>query len=207
MKKNKLFCAAISLCLALSLIIPLASCVYSNEIVPCIDVLNALTEAEIGLPAGKIYSASAGEGEEGYISDSLLNSLFGGDMNTLIDGWLDYAFFLPSGNHPCEFIVILCDTPTTAKDTARLLSRRLNTLRTANKASGNSIDSTTATNAAKKATTDTASKATADNANKLTVDTAAYLENAAVMISRNYVLLIISSDTATLKKKAFGIIG
>lgn len=169
----------------------LSSCAYSSEIIPCRDIISELTSLEIGLPAGKIYSASAGEGENGYISDSLLTSLFGGEMNTLIDGWLDYAFFLPSGSHPCEFIVILCDTPTTAKDTARLLSRRLNTLRTANKAGGNKIDSTTATNATKKATT----------------DTAAYLENAAVMISRNYVLLIISSDTATAKKKALAIIG
>ena len=177
----------------------LSSCAYSSEIIPCRDIISELTSLEIGLPAGKIYSATAGEGEEGYISDSLLTSLFGGDMNTLIDGWLDYAFFLPSGNHPCEFIVILCDTPTTAKDTARLLSRRLNTLRTANKATANSIDNTTATN--------TTNKATADNANKLTADTAAYLENAAVMISRNYVLLIISSDTATLKKKALTMIG
>ena len=177
MKKNKLFCAAILLCLALALIIPLTSCVYSDEIVPCIDVLNALTEAEIGLPAGKIYSSSAKEGDDGYISDSLLASLLGnGEMITLFDSWLDYAFFLPSGDHPCEFVVILCDTPTSAKDTARLLSRRLNTLRSANKASGNREHD-------------------------------AYLENAAVMINRNYVLLIISSDTETLKKKAFAMTG
>ena len=173
MKKNKLLCAAISLCLALLFILSLTSCVYSDEIIPCIDVLNALTAIEIGLPAGKIYSATAREGEEGYISDSLLASLFGGgEKITLFEGWLDYAFFLPSGNHPCEIVVILCDTPTTAKDTARLLSRRLNTLRSANKASANA-------------------------------ERTQYLENAAVMINRNYVLLIISSDTETLKKKAF----
>lgn len=190
MKKNKLFCAAISLCLALSLIIPLTSCVYSDEIIPCYDIVSSLTEIEIGLPAGKIYSSSAKEGEEEYLPDTLLASLLGdGKQLPLFDSWIDCALFLPSSNHPCQIIAILCDTPTSAKDTARLLSRRLNALRSAYKASnGGGISRPSAENGA-------------------AVDTAAYLDNATVMINRNYVLLIISSDTATLRKKAFAMTG
>ena len=188
-KTKKLFRAAISLCLALSLIISLCSCLYSDELIPCVDIVTAMTELEVGLPAGKIYSHSAKEGEIGYIPDSLLSSLFGGgEMITLFDGWIDYAFFMPSSAHPCEFVVILCDTPTTAKDTARLLSRRLNTLRNANKSNISS-----------------ANRANADSTYHL--ETVAYLDNAAVTISRNYVLLIISSDTPAAKKKALAMIG
>lgn len=190
MKKNRILRAAISLCLALSFIISFSRCTYSDEIIPCRDIVNALTELEIGLPAGKIYSYHATEGEEGYISDSLLSALFSDNGEIpLIEGWIDYAFFLPSSNHPCQIIVILCNTPTSAKDTARLLSRRLNTLRSAYKSG------------------DGGGISRPNDEDGTGVDTAAYLEGAAVTISRNYVLLIISSDTAALKKKALGIIG
>lgn len=172
--------AAISLCLALFTVLGLCSCGYSNEIVPCENIVKAITDSEIGLPAGKIYSASAGEGESGYIPDSLLNSLFGGGGKiSLFDSWIDYSFFMPSSVHPCEIVVILCNSPENAKDTARLLCRRLNTIR-------NVKD---------------------DSQNINATDLALYLDGAEVTISRNYVLLIISSDTAAAKKTALALIG
>lgn len=164
--KIKIIAAAL---LAASLLLSLFSCAYSDKIVPCEEIIEALTKAEINLPAGKIYSSSAKEGESDYIPPSLINSLFGeGGRIALLDGWLDYAFFMPSSSHPCEFVAILCDTPSTAKDTARLLCHRLNTIKKV----------------------------------KCSEDFAAYLDSAEVTICRNYVLLIISSDTATAKKSA-----
>ena len=155
----------------------LSSCAYSSEIVPCYDIICALTSLEISLPAGKTYSHDATEGEDEYISESLLCALFaeGGDI-PLLESWIDYALFLPSSNHPCEFIVILCDTPSSAKDTARLLCRRLNTIKSVKKESEHA-------------------------------EYDVYLDNAEVIISRNYVLLIISSDSTAAKKKALSMIG
>lgn len=155
----------------------LSSCAYSSEIIPCRDIISELTSLEINLPAGKIYSSYAREGEDEYISESLLRALFaeGGEI-ALLESWIDYALFLPSGNHPCEFIAILCDTPSSAKDTARLLCRRLNAIKSVKK-----------------------------EGERTEYD--AYLDNAEVIISRNYVLLIISSDSAAAKKKALSMIG
>lgn len=109
----------------------LPSCAHSQN-PDCREILGEMTQAEIGLPAGKIYSMRADEGDEEYISDHLINSLYGdGKLPVMADGWLDLAVFLPSSAHPCEFAVILCDSEDTATDTARLLCRRLDVIRTA----------------------------------------------------------------------------
>ena len=173
-KMKKTSVTALSVILALATLFSLTSCLYSTELVPCDEVLGALVAAEIGLPAGKLYSSQAKEGEEGYISKSLITSLYGdGEATKLVDGWIEYSFFLPTGDHPCEFAVILCDTPETAKDTARLLCRRLNDIRS-----------------------------TKDGEKY-----PAHLDGATVTISRNYVVLIISSDNESAKRTALTMIG
>ncbi len=97
---------------------------------PCRQVIDAMTSAEIGLPAGKYYSLAAIEGDGEYLSDSLISSLFGnGSYPTIADDWLDGALYLSLGNHPCEFAVFLCRNRDTAEDTARLLSSRLSAIR------------------------------------------------------------------------------
>lgn len=127
-RKSRLFAAILLIFAAL---LSLCACAHADKTVPCVDIVKAVTNIEIGLPAGKIYSSTADEGEEGYIPDSLLSSLFGeGKHISLFDGWIDCAFFMPSSAHPCEIVAILCDTPVTADDTARLLYRRLNTVKT-----------------------------------------------------------------------------
>ena len=89
-------------------------------------IVKGLTDAEIGLPAGKIYSTAADEMDEEYISDSLLSTLFGSaSMPTVSSDWRECAMFLPLSNHPCEFIVIHCASGDAAEDTASLLSLRL----------------------------------------------------------------------------------
>ena len=102
-----------------------------QENTSCREILHAMTEAEIGLPSGKIYSLSAPRGDDEYLSEHLINSLYGdGSTPVMADGWLDLALFLPTSAHPCEFAVILCDSEDTATDTARLLCRRLDAIRT-----------------------------------------------------------------------------
>ena len=106
----------------------------------CRELIVALTDSEIALPAGKIYSMSAPEGDDEYLSISLLSSLYGnGSEPALLDCWLDCAVFLSRGEHPCEFAVFLCDSHNSATDTARLLCNRLDLIRHA-KSSENYCD-------------------------------------------------------------------
>lgn len=96
----------------------------------CCDILYAMTDAEVGLPSGRIYSMRAMRGDEEYLSEHLINSLYGeGGTPVMANGWLDLAVFLPSLDHPCEMAVFLCDSKDSANDTARMLSRRLGSLR------------------------------------------------------------------------------
>ena len=119
-----------------------------NEPIPCREILNALTESEIGLPAGQIYDVCAKEGDDEYLDERVINSLFGeGLAPPMRSGWLDLALFLPTSSHPCEFAIFLCDTHDTATDTARLLCRRLDVIRTskANEGSADMLSSATVT--------------------------------------------------------------
>lgn len=126
MKKN----IVLSLCILLLL---LPSCAERSS-VSCREVLDTLTNAEIGLPAGQIYDLCAPEGDKEYLDERLINSLFGeGAEPPMRSGWLDLALFLSTSSHPCEFAVFLCDTTDTATDTARLLCRRLDIVRTSKK--------------------------------------------------------------------------
>ncbi len=193
-----------AVCLLLSTLLLLPSCSYKDKLVPCEEIVRAMTDIEIGLPAGKIYSASAREGEDGYIPDSLLNSLFGeGGRIPLFDGWLDYSFFMPSSAHPCEIVVILCDTPVTADDTARLLYRRLGTIKTVKGNDNSKASSPTASSDISDRDFDRDSDRDFDRDS----ERAAYLDTAEVTVCRNYVLLIISADTAAAKKCALAMIG
>ena len=115
--------------IVLSLIL-LSSCAKTDN-PDCRVILSEMISAEIGLPSGKIYSSRAEDGDAEYLSDHLLNSLYGeGKKPVMAEGWLDIALFLPSLAHPCEFAVILCDSEDTATDTARMLCRRLDAIRT-----------------------------------------------------------------------------
>ena len=145
-----------------------------QENTSCREILSKMTDAEVGLPSGKIYSLSAPRGDGEYLSEHLINSLYGdGSTPVMADGWLDLAIFLPSSAHPCEMAVFLCDGEDTATDTARMLCRRLDVVRTV--------------------------KHTSEYAN--------YFESATVTVIRNYVLLVVSSDTENAIRVASKIIG
>ena len=108
----------------------LVSCSAKREARSCRQILGAMVEGEIGLPAGRFYSQSAPKGDEEYLSDSLISSLFGGgSYPTVADGWIDVALFLSLGTHPCEFVVILCRDRDVTHDTADLLHSRLTAIK------------------------------------------------------------------------------
>ena len=136
----------IVLCLCIILLF-LSSCAQ-KELIPCREILGKLVDAEIGLPAGQIYDLAAFEGDDEYLDERLINSLFGeGGSPPMRSGWIDLALFLPTSSHPCEFAIFLCDTPDTATDTARILCRRLdiiNSLKTDDESSS-ILDSATVT--------------------------------------------------------------
>ena len=123
-------------------------CCTKRENPTCRNILAAMMDAEINLPAGKIYDLRATEGNDEYLEERVINSLFGdGSSPPVRGGWLDLALFLPVSAHPCELAVFLCDTPDTAGDTARLLCRRLDVIKSTRKAPEYSamLDSATVT--------------------------------------------------------------
>lgn len=121
----------IALILTLFVIFALSACT-EREKPSCREILGEIMLSEVGLPAGKVYSMSAPYGDSEHLPENLIARLFGeGTTPPASSGWLDLALFLPTSAHPCEFAVILCDSEDTATDTARLLCRRLDAIRTA----------------------------------------------------------------------------
>jgi hypothetical protein len=127
MKFKRLF----TLLLTISIICTsLCSC-GAKDYAPCRDVLGALIDSEVGLPAGKAYDMRAPEGDGEYLPESLLGTLYGnGGLPPVASAWIDCALFLSLGEHPCEFAVFLCDSNGSAVDTARILCSRLDSLKT-----------------------------------------------------------------------------
>lgn len=155
----------LSIILLFTLCLCACSRVESKSSISCLELIKNLTESEIRLPSGTIYSSQAAQGEDGYISPTLLSALFGGGtFSELRNGWLEYSFFLPYSSHPCEFVSIYCDSLNNATDTARLLSKRLNSI-----------------------------KNTKQEQNGM-------LSQAKVIIIKNYVFLIVSSDSENAVK-------
>ncbi len=124
MKKLALFLAV------LFAFMPLLSSCAEHMPTPCREILDAILNNESALPAGRIYSIKAAEKDPEYLPERLINALYsGGEAPPMRSGWLDVAMFLPASSHPCEITVILCDSPDTATDTARLLCSRLDSLK------------------------------------------------------------------------------
>ena len=123
---KNLLCFILLLCILLSV-----SCAKSESHTPlCYEIVKSMCDEELNLPTGVIYTSRAKEGEEGYIKEYLLASLFGnGKQLVIFEFWDDIAIFLPSGYGACEFIAIHCKNSDNVEDTARLLCTRLNDLK------------------------------------------------------------------------------
>lgn len=116
------------------LLIPLFFCFSCSKTLPSSEyILTSLLAAEKNLPDGKAYLSTAREGEQYYTSPDLLASLYGenGEIPKICTQWVEFAFFLSSAPHPCEFTVILCRDANAVSDTSKLLCRRLDTLKNA----------------------------------------------------------------------------
>lgn len=124
--KNRFFIIILA-----ALVIFLSSCRKQETKFPiCYEIVSAISKSESQLPAGKIYYKNARKGEDGYISQNMLSAVFGGGKELEIFAlWDDIALFLPSSEHPCEFIVIHCASFADTTDTALLLSSRLSSLK------------------------------------------------------------------------------
>lgn len=118
------------LCFAVCIfaVFPLTSCTKCPPSTS--SVLQKLIECEIGLPCGNVYLSEAPEGSENYTDDSLIGSLYGDGSTPAESGeWIEFAIFLSSAHHPCEFGVFLCKSAQAASDTSKMLCRRLDTLK------------------------------------------------------------------------------
>ena len=137
------------------------------------DVVLALSENEIGLGGGRMYCFSATEGDESYLSDDMLLSLYGFDRG--LSGLSNGAIYLSGFCYPCEFAVFVCESTSTAEDVALSLRSRVDFLYK--------------------------NSSVAASFCEMTVEEyRAYIESAAVLISGRYVALIISSDTESAKR-------
>lgn len=94
------------------------------------SVLLTLTEAEVGLPAGQAYLASAQEDEVCYLPPDLTAALYGqGEPPWQLALVEDYGMWLSSAQHPCEFAVFRCYARSDTDVVAAMCTSRLDDLR------------------------------------------------------------------------------
>ncbi len=154
--------------------IMLLSVSCAGEQASAAQVLDALVDSEIGLPAGQIYLSGAQEHDAAYLSPDLMAALYGqGEPPWQLSLIEDYGFYLSTAQHPCEFAVFRTYARSDTDEVAAMCLTRLDALRTYYK------DTPYATQYATQHAT----------------QYAYYLENARVVVMGNYVLLLISSDT------------
>ena len=72
------------------------------------DILGGIMKEMENLPKGRIYHAQAEEGDSGYMSAELLQSLYGERGSDLKSKTSDYAIYLSSFASPCEVGVFIC---------------------------------------------------------------------------------------------------
>ena len=93
-------------------------------------VLSALTEAEVGLPAGRMYLASAAADKAAYLPPDLMAALYGeGEPPWQLSLVEDYGMWLSTAQHPCEFAVFRCYARSDTDEVATMCTSRLDDLR------------------------------------------------------------------------------
>ena len=94
------------------------------------EVLDAMIGAEIGLPAGQVYLASAPKESEAYLAPDLMAALYGeGELPWQLSLLEDYGLFLSTAQHPCEFAVFRVRARSDTDDVAAMCLSRLDALR------------------------------------------------------------------------------
>ncbi|MBQ8849143.1 MAG: hypothetical protein IJ011_02275 [Clostridia bacterium] len=97
--------------LIIALCLSLCSCGGER---PTGDILSELMEACPSLPEGVIYSKGTIEGEEGYLSDTLAEALYGEDAAECFALVEDYSIYISSFATPYEIAVLRCYSSTDA---------------------------------------------------------------------------------------------
>ena len=116
--------------LLLWLILPVLLCSCARTEASAAQVLEALTDAEIGLPAGQMYLSSAAEESQAYLSPDLMAALYGeGELPWQLSLVEDYGIFLSTAQHPCEFAVFRTYARSDTDELAALCCARLDDLR------------------------------------------------------------------------------
>ncbi len=116
------------ICFLLLILLFPTGCTQSNATPE--QILRALTRAEIGLPAGKLYLASAAQDEEAYLSPELISAMYaGGELPWQLSLCEDYGIFVSSAQHPCEFAVFLCYSRSDTDLLSAMCQVRLDALR------------------------------------------------------------------------------
>jgi hypothetical protein len=105
-------------------------CSCAKEHATAAQVLSALIDAEIGLPAGQIYLSAAPEDDASYLSPDLVAALYGeGELPWQLSLLEDYGLFLSTAQHPCEFAVFRVRARSDTDDVAAMCLSRLDALR------------------------------------------------------------------------------
>ena len=118
---KRLFCV----CLLLLTCLLLGGC--DSDATPA-TVLQAVTEAEKPLPAGRLYLLSAPSEDPRHPSEGLLSATFGnGKLPPEMSEVEDAAFYL-SVTAPCELAVFLCKSTDGADAVAKMCLRRADLL-------------------------------------------------------------------------------
>lgn len=96
------------------------------------DILLELCETAGDLPTGEIYHAAAEEGESGYLSSEMIESLYGEEGKGIFEETLkDYAVYLSSFAVPCEIAVLHTYSATDAHRVAAMCFSRADEIQVA----------------------------------------------------------------------------
>ena len=105
----------------------LLSC--GNESTSAEEMLSSIMAKSNGLPAGEIYLKGASEGEKGYFSQSLCESMYGEDAYEMLTFVEDYAIYMSSMQAPYEIAIFKCFSSTDTEKIGTLCLERAEILR------------------------------------------------------------------------------
>lgn len=95
------------------------------------EMLSSVTAGLEELPQGVIYVASAEMGEEGYLSPTVAEALWGDDADEGFSMLSDYAIYMSSFAAPYEIGVFCCYSATDARRIEELCRARADIVRVA----------------------------------------------------------------------------
>lgn len=117
-------CRSRCVTVALAVVLALLSLWGCREEKGAEELLWSLVAEAERLPDGEIYLSSAEEGDVGYLSDALVERMYGEAAESLLDVSREIALFLPSFSQPAELVAVRCDSVTDAHRAEEILRER-----------------------------------------------------------------------------------